>query len=368
MKRLLVIFSSIFLVALMGLAPLAAAAAEKPAWQLEWEKTLAAARGEGKVVVYIVWGSDLQNALKKPMKEKFGIDVEYITGRGADTVNKLLTERRAGIYSSDLWLAGPGSMLASLKPVGALTSIRPLLLLPEVLDKKAYFGNEIPFVDKEMLIIPHAQAVGNSLAINTEIVKPGEIKGYADLLNPKWKGKIVINDPTIAGTAPEWFFATAMNIMSPDFHRQLVKQEPVVTRDLRQQVEWLAKGKYPIALSPYKGEVAEFQRLGAPIDWIRPVEGEFISPSGSLAYIDKAPHPNASKVFVNWLMSKEGLTVWSRTSLWMTARRDVPTDFLPAKSIRDPNQQYVNLCSEEMQLKLIAAMKLAKEIYGPLIQ
>lgn len=340
----------------------------KAAWQREWDKTIAAAKSEGKLVVSIVWGSDLQAALRKPFKEKYGIDIEFVTGRGADTVTKLLSERRAGIYSADIFLAGPGSMLTSLKPAGALAPIKPLLFLPEVVDKKAYFGNEIPYVDKDMFIIAHAQAVGNSLAVNTALVKPGEIKGYADLLDPKWKGRIVINDPSIAGTASEWFFATATAIMSMDFHRKLVKQEPVVTRDLRQQVEWVAKGKYAIAISPYKEQIAEFQRLGAPLDWVSPVEGEFISPSGSVAYFDKAPHPNAAKVFVNWLLSREGLTAWSRATLWMTARKDVPTDFLPPKSIRDPNLQYTNLCNEEMKMKVAAAMKTAKEIYGPLLK
>ena len=339
----------------------------KPPWQAEWDKTLAAAKSEGKVVISIVWGADLQTALKKPFKEKYGIDIEFLTGRGADSVTKLLAERNAGVYAVDLYLSGPGSMLTSLKPAGALAPFKPLLLLPEVADRRAYFGNELPFIDKDMYIIAHAQAVGNSLAINTSLVKPGEIKGYTDFLNQKWKGKIVLNDPTITGTASEWFFAT-MNMMGADFHRRLVKQEPMVTRDLRQQVEWLARGKYPIALSPYKGEVAEFQRLGAPVDWITPAEGEFISPSGSIAYFDKAPHPNAAKVFVNWLLSKEGLTAWSRTTQWMTARKDVPTDFLPPKSIRDPNLQYVDLCNEEMKLKVAASMKLAKEIYAPLLK
>jgi len=220
----------------------------------------------------------------------------------------------------DLYM-GATPLVTVLKPAGALAPIRPLLLLPEVADKDAYFDNKFPFPDREeMYVLLFGPAVANTIAINANLVKPAEIKGYYDLRNPKWKGKVVMYDPTVTGTARNWFQATALAI-GLDYHRRPVKQDPMITRDKSLPIEWLSRGKYPIALASSKEIFAEFQKVGAPIQWVPPVEGTYLSATGSLVYLGKAPHPNASKVFVNWLMTKEGLIMWSKTTLMSTSRK-----------------------------------------------
>lgn len=339
------------------------------AWQDDWDKTVAAAKNEGKLIMYTTVGTEVKTALSKPLKEKFGIDIEYVPGRGAELTQKIFSERRAGLYLGDLYLAGATTQITELKPAGVLAPIKTLLLLPEVVDSKAYFGDKIPFIDKEgMYIIGPVLSVANALAINSDLVKTGDLKGYADLLDPKWKDKIIMNDPSMSGTGGEWFMVTALFTMTPNFHRQLVKQNPMITRDQRLQVEWVGRGKYSIALAPQKVLVAEFQKLGAPIKWVLPVEGLHVTSSQSLACLDQAPHHNAAKVFVNWLMSKEGLAIYSRATLLQSARKDVSTDFLEPDSVRNPNLQYFSYAREEVVLRSEAAMKLAKEIYGPLLK
>lgn len=178
----------------------------KTAWQEEWDKTLAAAKNEREVVIYHTGGGEIKAALIKAFREKFGIGIEYVSGRPPELAVKLLSERKAGLYLADLYLAGASAPI-TVKPEGVLAPIKPLLFLPEVLDTKAYFDNEIPFLDKEgIYIICNGPYVAMTLAVNSDLVKPDEIKGYADLLHPKWKGKIVIDDPTIGGPAQKMFF------------------------------------------------------------------------------------------------------------------------------------------------------------------
>ncbi len=344
----------------------------KPSWQEEWDKTVAAAKKEGKLVIYTGAGTEVLTALRGAFKEKFGIDTEYVSGRGAELSAKIFAERRAGLLLGDLYLGGATTMVLELKPAGVLAPLKPLLLLPEVLDIKAYFDDEIPFIDKEgMYIINYGLYAALHMAVNSDLVKPGDIQSFADLLDPKWKGKIVSYDPTQSGAAARFFAVYIMTgILNPDFHRQLVKQEPFITRDARLLVEWVARGKYPVGLAPQPDIIAEFQKAGAPLNWVSPREGAFLASgnSGAFSYFDQAPHPNTAKAFVNWLMTKDGLTLYSKASLSPTARKDVPTDFIEPDRIRNPAGKYFNSNKEEVLLKEGEMMKLAKEIYGPLLK
>lgn len=341
------------------------------AWQDDWDNTVAAARNEGKLVIYTTAGTDIRPVLVKALKEKFGIDIEWVTGRGAELTEKLLAERRAGLYLADLYFGGTGAPLLEYKPAGLLTPLKSLLVLPEVVDTRSWFENELPFIDKEgMYTVSHGLMVSNTLAVNSDLVKAGELKGYADLLDPKWKDRIILSDPTIDGTGYNWFMVIVTSPLTADFHRQLVKLNPLVTRDKRLQVEWVARGKYSLALAPPKEGVAEFQKIGAPLKWVVPVEGVYVSGGGggSLSHFDKAPHPKAAKVFANWFLSKEGLTIWSQTTLQQTAREDIPSDFLPGDAIRSPGAKYFNVNKEEVKLQTPEMIKLAKEIYGALLK
>ncbi|MBI2934869.1 MAG: extracellular solute-binding protein [Chloroflexi bacterium] len=336
-------------------------------WQQEWEKTLVAARKEGKLVIYITSGPDMQGLLRTAIKDKFGLDIEFVSGTASELANKALAEKRAGLHLGDLSIGGTGTPITDLKPAGVLAPLKPLLLLPEILDSGAYFDSELPFVDKEgTYVFSYGLNVANTIAVNSDLVRAGDIKGYAALLEPKWKDKIIIFDPTMAGTGVTWFYVVSDVIMNADFHRQLARQNPFITRDKRLQIDWVVRAKYSVALAPSKDTVSQFQQVGAPIKWVIPAEGRYVSGTDAIAYFDKAPHPNAARVFLNWLLSKEGLTAYSQNTLMQTARKDVPTGFLSPDVIRDPNSKAFNTAKEEVRWKIAEAGKLAKEIYGPL--
>jgi len=213
-------------------------------------------------------------------------------------------------------------------------------------------------------------ASNNYLSVNTDLVKPGEIKSYKDLLNPKWKGRIIMNDPTVGGAGSRWFAVVADQFMGLDYMRSLASQEPVITREQRLQVESLARGKYAIAIGMQPDIQAEFVKYGSPIKTVVPEEGGWLGGGpGLIGYFDRAPHPNAAKIFANWFLSKEGQTLYSKTALAESARLDVPNDHIAREDRRIPGVKYFIGDDEDFLIKKTEyEHKWAKEIFGFLVK
>lgn len=342
---------------------------EGESWSKNWNKTLEAARKEGRLVIISTAGGSIRTPLVATFREKFGIDVEVIAGKGAEVSQKLLAEQKAGLYLVDVYLGGATTPVTQLKPAGAFNILEPVLILPEVLDGKNWLEGKLPWVDKGHTILTTNSYPNLSLGVNTEQVKQGEIRSYKDLLNPKWKGKIVLNNPTLSGVGGKWAVVLGTVIMNWDYLREIAKQEPVIITDQRVQVEWLSKGKYPIAAVPQPQLFTEFQQAGSPIKAVELEEGTWLATGDSgMALVNKAPHPGAAKVFVNWILTQEGQTFFSKVMGVQSARLDVPTDFLEPSKIRQPGIKYFNASSEEFLLAEPEQRKIANEIFGPLIK
>jgi len=329
---------------------------------------VAAARVEGKVTVYGIRSPESRDAIINAVKDKYGIDVEFSAGRGSDVATKLIQERRAGLFLGDVYVGGTTTMMNVFKPAGVLDPLEPVMILPEVKDPTVWWGGKHVWIDKDRTSLAYGIGVGQRIARNTDLTRPEELKSYKDLLNPKWKGKIVFNDPTISGTGERWFRVVG-RIMGFDYMRELAKQEPALNRDERLQVDWVARGKYPIGISLKKEITDEFRKAGAPITEFSAEEGAGISSgSDSLAMINRPAHPNATKVYINWLLSKEGQTVVSTSSGIMSARTDVTRDHVDPVLIPDPKKQYIFSDDEEFLLKAEEDRLKAVEIFGYLMK
>jgi iron(III) transport system substrate-binding protein len=225
-----------------------------------------------------------------------------------------------------------------------LQPLKPALQLPEVLDGKNWKTGKLWFADpEEQYILRLANTVTMMFHINTDLVKPGELQTVKDLLNPKWKGKIALQDPTVPGSGSNQ--AAHLYLQhGDDFIRKLyVDQKPVITRDTRLITDGLARGTYAITLGAEDGKVEILRKEGVPVsiqenfsDLYSPVSASF----GQVAIIDKAPHPNAAKVFVNWLASKEGNEVFNRAVGTVPIRNDIDVSHLPPEIIPKEGVQY----------------------------
>lgn len=338
-------------------------------WQAEWAKVIEGAKKEKTVVVYSTSASVLRQPLTEAFQKRYGITVEMTFGKGNEVAEKLISERRAGLYIADVYNGGSGTPVRQLKPAGSLDPLEPALIHPEIKEAKNWFGG-LRWVDPpQNMILSFLAYPNHNTAINTRFVKPEEIKSYRDLLNPKLKGRIVMNDPTISGTGNKTFRILAWHLVDLDFFRELAKLEPAILRDQRIQVEWLALNKHYVAFAPKPEILKEFADAGAPLAYATPVEGTYLSAgSGNIALINRAPHPNAARLFINWILSREGGEVFSKWYGAQSARLDVGTEGLVPESIRKPGEKYwMGGDTEDFQLMEPEQTKLAVQIFGPLM-
>ncbi len=349
-------------------SPAKEAVVDKAPWQQQWEKTVATAKKENALVIYTSVGGDTRVVLIKAFKEDFGIDIEWTVARAESITQKLLTEYRNGLSLADIYMGGSTTISNTVKPAGILEQVEPVLILPEVLDPKVWPDGKIPFYDKERKGLAMARVATPQLSINTNLVKPGDLKSLKDLLDPKWKGKLLMNDPTATGAGLKWFGVT-LEKLGPDYMRQLAKQEPVILRDERQQVEWLAMGKYPVLIAPKSDSIAEFVKAGAPISRSTPVEGGHIGAGAAyLTRLGKPAHPAAQRVFINWILTKRPQELFAQTRLSPSSRLDVGTEGLDPARIPEPGVTYFNGDAEDFVSREPEFQKLAREIFGPLMK
>lgn len=344
-------------------------AGAKPDWQTAWEKTLAEAQKEGKVTIMTNSGDTVRASLSRGLKEKYGITTEWVvSGRGAELVAKVTNERKAGIYLIDIFLSGSSTMVTQLKPYGYLDQIPPMFILPEVKDTSLWYANQ-HFVDKGKYIFPFLAYVFPPIFINSDIFRAEDLKSYRDLLKPAAKGKIVLADPTTPSAALRWFTVVGEKIMGREFSRELARQDITILRDERLSVDWVAKGKYAIVIGVRPDPVTEFRNAGAPLKLVIPQEGTWLTGGPAvLSILNRQPHPNATKVFINWLLSKEGQLAYTKANGVQSGRLDIDTSFLDPQILRKPDVPYFMSENEEFLMKDPEHLELARQIFGHLLR
>ena len=157
--------------------------AQAKGWEKEWNELIAAAREEGKVVMRGPTSAQARQQIPAAFKARFGVSVEYITGRSHQLIARLMFERRAGQHTVDVFLAGLEPLAGLLTSEKMLTPIRPLLILPEVVDPSKWKKGKLWFMDPEGKYIPRLLNYRTGvLYINTRYVKRKEIKFMKDIL------------------------------------------------------------------------------------------------------------------------------------------------------------------------------------------
>ena len=348
-------------VLVMAMAPLTGQAATS-----DWDRTVEAAKKEGRVVIYAASIGDAKQLLTKGFKDTYGIELEFVLGRSTELVKRMITERSSGIYAVDAGLQGLTTYFNQLRPLNVMVNLEPWLVLPTVTDPGKWRSGKLNWTDKGKTALTFCATTAPYIAINTGMVKEGEITSNEDLLVPKFKGKIVINDPTIAGNGAEWFSYIVLEAFGKEkgekYMRALALQEPVITRDQRQQVEWVARGKHAVGLGLTQSEVVKMAGVGAPIKFVNPKEGlPLTSGPMNIMVLDKAPHPNATKVFVNWLLTDEGGRLASQGSGYPSERVAVSNRNFDPITVPGPKDV---LPGEEYKLAQNDMIKLARKIFA----
>jgi len=234
-------------------------------------------------------------------------------------------------------MSGASTTINVLYPEKMIDPLKPLLILPEVIDGSKWKRGQPYFADEQQqYVLMLFSRVDGFHFINTDYVKPEEMRAAKDLLNPKWKGKIATEDPSSSGSGSN-LSVSIYSQLGPDFVKQLyIDQKPAISRDRRQHTDWLARGIYPICLTCRADDIAPLQKEGfklLEIFELSDFQNRVVSAPFLLTLANRAPHPNAARVFVNWLAGKEALEIYSRGYEAATLRTDVDESFLDPRTI-----------------------------------
>src|SRR5262245_50994673 len=226
-----------------------AGAAEKASWQAEWEKTVQAAKQEGQILIYAAMGPYHPQIFTEFQKDFPEIKATVVHGNSNRISPRLISERRAGKYLADVYLGGPTS-LYSFYQSKLFDPITAAFVLPEVLDTSLWWEGKQLFVDPERkyIFVNEGSVSGFAITYNSQLVKPSEFKSTWDILQPKWKGKIVSLDARDPG-----FGASELRFLyyHPEFGAEFIRRlfgemDLTLSREHQQAMDWLGIGKFAL--------------------------------------------------------------------------------------------------------------------------
>jgi len=299
----------------------------KAGWEAEWEETVAAAKREGTVVLSGPTRELWRRVLMTFEQDFPEIEVQYTGANSRDFWPRVYRERELGQYLWDLRVGGPDPQVYAAKDKGVLDPVRPVLLLPEVVDESKWAGglDGIFFDTEKKYVVGFANFVSFMAYVNRDIIPETEFQSIEDLTNPRWKGKIVIQDPR--GGAGLNSLQVMLKLYGEDFLKDLLTQQDlVVTSDLRQETEWLIRGRYPIAIGLVPDAFLVFQEQGLKFN-IKSLKdsGRSVSTgTAGIQLLNRTLHPNAAKVYINWLLTKEVQTRISAATNQNSRHLEVP--------------------------------------------
>jgi ABC-type Fe3+ transport system substrate-binding protein len=315
-----------------GAQPAATGAQAASDWQAQWDQLLAAARAEGEVAVVGLTDTTGPYVIDK-FRQRFGINVKSMGVTSADASPRLVTEQRQSVYQWDVYFSSAGNLLSTVVPAGGIEDVdilNDVLLSPEVKDPKNYRTGGLLFANGDhRLLIDAIDVRGSSIWVNTQTLAQKSLtyNTYKDLFNPAlpYKGLVGLRAPSRphAGTN---ILAATYYVDGTDAVQAVLNQSTYID-NTRVLTDEFLRGRLAFNIGGDATPIEECQAQGA----CQEIKRSSVPPyalADITAMIKKAPHPNAAKVFINWIMSKEGQQVW------VDAQKEEPRPYTRSHSIR----------------------------------
>jgi ABC-type Fe3+ transport system substrate-binding protein len=328
-----------------------------------WAEIVSAAEQEGSIICACPPIGSLGEFLDAEWSSEFpNITLERTSAVG-DWPSRITTEREAGVYLWDTYFWASNPPVYALKNQGAFVPLIPELILAENADEAIWGGWDNAFMDKEKQYLLSFRVELGSVAFNAGQISAAEFTAIEDLLKPKYKSMISIDDPRVVGGG-DVFGAWFLTEFGEDAWKSLLTEQDVLfaaTKD--EQAQGLARGPQYIAIpNPGAASLQRYRDAGVEMD-VRNLGNDSTTAFLSIAYsttgiFSKAPHPNAARVFTNWLLSKD-----IQTKLKRFAHNSRRRDVAPADPEKYPKAgvEYFYPQSEAAIAVRQTALELAKE-------
>ena len=259
-----------------------------------------AAKTEPKLVIYGAGPPELFNPVREAFLKRYpGLDVEGVDQRGRETREKIFAEMQGKNHVASVAISGFTTQ-TELREADALEpylSVQIDQMIPELVAPGGVFN-------------PRTASLF-SVAVNTNLVPAGqEPKEWKDILDPKYKGMIAMDDPR--GSGPGGTILSGVELLfGQEFSQQLSAQNVFFATKAGPLWAGLARGEYAIFISANHSDAVVQRKQGAPIKYVKPAEGVGLTPI-SMSLVKNAPAPNAAKLFIEWNLSEEGQTELSK--------------------------------------------------------
>lgn len=325
----------------------------------EWDKVVEAAKKEGKITAYSFhFIGDVGTGVAKAFKDKYGIQIESISGPGMQLIERMRAEQRAGQGMADILTTG-ASIIFVAKTEG-LT--RPVGVLPVLEEQGGWLG--FPPLDPERHVL-NFMLTSQLPIINTNLVKPqDEPTAWQDLLGPQWKGKMAIADPATIPNAAYVYLVLQRKGVSKDYFTKLGQQDLKLVNTTRDISAAVARGEAALAWAASDATTGPFAVQGAPVKAIDMKEGIPLTSGGAVAMISNGPHPNATRLFINWLLSQEGQSLYTRLDPRLSVRKNVADPRPPSLRLIPKSPEVMSGKDEEEVGRIMRERELAKLILG----
>ena len=276
-------------------------------------QSTAAAKKEGKAVIYGSLESDTMEAISKAFTKKTGIEVDYWRASATKVMDRAQSEFRAG------------------KPLfdGIATNDNP----QQIMQKEGLFAKydspsakAFPKDAIDPNLGPRYRNVIIGIVYNKGSIKAADApKSLEDLVKPQYRGKIVMPDPTQHTTTTQWVASLDKVLGGKEkadkYIRDLAAQKPILVESLLPAAERVATGETPIAIT-YVKYAFIFGQKGAPLDYVR--LGKMMGDGHYIPLAAKAPHPNAGKAFIDFFLSEEGMTIMAKMGEFVNRKGVLP--------------------------------------------
>ncbi|RAY15876.1 ABC transporter substrate-binding protein [Actinomadura craniellae] len=259
------------------------------------KKLIEAAQKEGELVWYSVPAENIAKAVSDDFAKKYGIKVKFVRLTSSDLSQRFAAEAETGKPAADLFVGSFTPFVVDANKKGWTTPL-PQAGIPEY---PGDFPQQYLVSDPGTAVV---QVQPSGISVNTKETG-GAIKDWNDILDPRWKGKIILVDPR-ASAAYTPFWNLIIKELGEDFLTKLKAQNPIISPSAAPATQQLAAGEGAIVMPGVQSIIEDLKKKGAPVGYVQPPAST--GPEIVPGLAAKAPHPNAAKLFVHYLMSAAG--------------------------------------------------------------